>query len=450
MAAVMPAAAWSNGPSVPAGGTNRDGYGTHDWVIDQALKVLDGRAGSWFDARTARLASDDPDTSGLSPGIEHVYREKGQRGGAIHQITEHYAAAVRYYREGAAAKAAGDEATAATRFRWASKRIGMMAHYYADLLQPHHSTYAAVGNDAEHFAYELLVDRSHRRASDRPEWSSPTRSVSKVTNVRSMAISAAAYSRGYYAELHALFGPDWMVLTPRVEDITGLMFRRAAEDLADMIYSIPFGVGNPPPVARLVTSARWSYPRPNEPAQQVYVTATDAAGRPIEGLAVDVGWPSGSGSVTVRIYTGPDGKAHSTRGIGTSALMVKRTVTLTATTNAQTRTASTWYRPSPVLATGLAGFRTTNNNPHPEVGEYVTVTSTVRDTAGRPVAGLPVTWTWNYNGTLITYTGVTNASGVASSRRVIGSSTTRTKVTVAARTQSGSQNRNSSTWFQRD
>ena len=43
LVAPAPVAGWAN-----AG----DGYSTHDWVIDQAVKVLDGKAG-WFDAAAA-------------------------------------------------------------------------------------------------------------------------------------------------------------------------------------------------------------------------------------------------------------------------------------------------------------------------------------------------------------------------------------------------------------
>lgn len=449
--AAMPVGAWSNGPAVPAGSTNRDGYGTHDWVIDQALKVVDGSAAAWFDAQVARLASDDPDTTGAGPGIEHVYREAGQRGGAVHQITENYALAVRHYAQGRAAELAGDAAGAAASFRAASQRIGILSHYYADILNPYHSAYAAVGNDAEHLSYELLVDTRTKRASDRPDWSNSSRTVAPIANVRASALAAAAYSRSFYAELHSLYGPNQAVLATRVQAITGLVFQRAAQDLANIITSIPRGVGNPPPVARLSANVKWRYPRPNEPSQQVYVMATDGAGRPIEGLAVDVAWPSADGltSTTIRIYTDPTGRSHWTRGVGNSPLMARRTAGLRSSTNGVTATTSTWWATSPVLATGLAGFATTNNNRYPDPGEYVTVTSTVRDTAGRPVAGLPVTWTWDYAGTLVTTSATTNSAGVASSRRQVTSTTTRARVVVSAKVQSGSQNRNSSTWFDR-
>jgi hypothetical protein len=50
-----PAAGWGN-----AG----DGYATHDWVVDQALDILDaaGRRPAWFDRNLALPYTDDPDT----------------------------------------------------------------------------------------------------------------------------------------------------------------------------------------------------------------------------------------------------------------------------------------------------------------------------------------------------------------------------------------------------
>ena len=109
---IAPVAAWNNGGDDP-------GYGTHDWVIDAALRVLDGRANGWFNASTARLHSDDPDNAGSTGENDHVYRDTGIRGGAIHRVAEHYAAAVRHHK--------------AANYAAASREIGLMAHYYSDV-----------------------------------------------------------------------------------------------------------------------------------------------------------------------------------------------------------------------------------------------------------------------------------------------------------------------------
>ena len=49
--AVSPVAAWT---------ANEDEYATHDWLVDQAVRVLDGRV-DWLDVEAAILSSDDPD-----------------------------------------------------------------------------------------------------------------------------------------------------------------------------------------------------------------------------------------------------------------------------------------------------------------------------------------------------------------------------------------------------
>ncbi len=106
--APAPAAAWSNGKG--------DGYGTHDWIIDEGLRVLSDRDVSWFHRTTALLVSDDPDNvevvANPARKIDHIYRDGGVRGGAVQRITEHYAAAVQLHREGVEAQEAGDAAAA--------------------------------------------------------------------------------------------------------------------------------------------------------------------------------------------------------------------------------------------------------------------------------------------------------------------------------------------------
>jgi len=368
-------------------------------------------------------------------------------------ITEAYAKAQSYYNQGKAAAAAGDSAGATAHYRNASRQIGVLSHYYGDILMPYHSNYDAVGlTDGSHLNYELLVDKQQRKSSDTPAWSSTRRTVTAVTNVRTKAIAAAAYSRPLFPELHQLFLQKQTVISPRVSEITDLVFTRAANDLADIIYSIPLGVGNPPSVAKIVSRVKWVYPKVNEPYQAVYVTATDTYGKAVEGVAVDVAWPNpnpAGSPTTIRIFTDPTGTNHWTRTVGASPLMVKRTVGLKSTTNGKTATGSTWFMTTPVLGYSLDGFKSSVNNYHPRAGQSVTVTSTVKDTAGRPVAGLPVTWTWKYSSGYVTTRGVTNSLGIATSTRAVTSTTQWTKVYIAAATQSGSQNRNSSTGFTR-
>jgi hypothetical protein len=425
---VSPVAAWNNGGDDP-------GYGTHDWVIDAALKVLNGKADSWFVASTARAHSDDPDNVGETGENDHVYRDTGIRGGAIHRIAEHYSSAVRYHRS--------------ANYPAASREIGLMAHYYSDIMMPWHSHYDGIGAPG-HLEYEQLVGLEQRNAADAPEWVSSRRTVGTIANARTTAISAAKYSRGYFPELSAKFNADRTRLTTRVRDITKLLMVRTANDLADMIWSISQHKGVPPNVARLATSVKWTYAAQNEPWQGVYVTATDAAGRPIEGLRVELTLPIPYGKTTkTLVWTDQAGSAKWAGPIGTSPLMAKRTVTAKATTDGTSVSGTSWFVTSPTLASGLTGFRTSVNDSRPVAGEAVTVTSVVRDTAGRPVKGLLVDWTWDYGSTTVKTTALTDANGVARSSRVVTTGTTFNLVTIAAHTVSASKNRYSNSSFQR-
>ena len=419
-----PTVAWNNGGNDP-------GYGTHDWVIDAALKVLDGRVDGWFNAGVARLASDDPDNVGATGENDHVYRDTGIRGGAIHRVAEHYSAAEGHYRAG--------------RYTDASREIGLMSHYLSDIMMPWHSHYDGIGA-AGHLAYEQLVGARQGSASASPEWVSGRRTVSTLTNARTTAIKAAAYSRSFFTELHAEFVKDTTTLNARVRDITKLLMVRTANDLADMIWSISQGKGVPPKVAKLATSVKWPYAKQNEPWQGVYVTATDAAGKPIEGLRVQLTLPIPYGSTTkVLVWTDQNGWAKWAGGIGTSPYWQKRTVTASATTNGSTVTGTTSFVTSPPWGT----FRTTINEPRPVAGESVTVTSTAIDSSGKPMKGLNVTWTWDYGSTTIKTSALTDSSGVARSSRVVTTSTTFNAVNVTAHAISASSNRKVTVSFQR-
>lgn len=431
----MPTLGWSNGPN------EGNGYGTHDWLIDQSVKVLDGRADGWFDAQAARLRSDDPDTIEVdgdrSREVEHVYRETGKRGGAVDRVAEHYSDAIENYE-------AGDYAAA-------SEDIGLLSHFYADVLNTYHSTYAGIGNESYHKWYEELVDDLTGDANDQPEWSSAARSVSSIGNIRRSVIDAAAYSRKFYDRIHASMRANRTRLNNAADEATGYVFKYGARGLADIIYSVSLGVGKAPPAATLSAKVKWTGVAKGEDYQAAYMTAKDAKGRPIEGLAVRVERPTpGGGTVTHVAYTGPDGKAKVHWSVGATPLFTKRTVSLAARTGSATKAATTWYLVSPRLASGSAGFRTGMSDTTVKAGQLAKVTSRVRDTKGRPVPGLKVIWTWRIGSRTVVTSGITNARGRASSTYPVTSSTTRLRITIKATVQSASLNRNSSTSFRRN
>ena len=456
---LLAAALVATAPLVPGTATalgwasNGDGYSAHGWFIDQGVKVLDGRATDWFVPSVARLASDHPDTNpALADGVTHVYHETGIPGGAVRSVSEHCSAAAAHHRAGAAARAAGDSATAQEEFSAASREIGLLLHHYTDIFQPCHSADAGISRGEEHRVYELLVDGVTQRASDSPAWQSTARTVEQIRDVRATTIAAAAFSRSCLGELHASFVDHPGVLTTRVREITGRLFRRAAQDLANIIWSTSRGVDESPDMARLSARMKWTGVAAEDPCQAVYVTACDTSGAPIEGLEGTIDWPAADGQTqTARRFTDPTGVAKYVAAVGGGPLVTRRSVTVSATapTPEATKMATTWFMATPRLADGSAGFRTAVSDATLIAGQTVVVTSIARDTTGRPVAGLRVTWTWKYGTRTITTTGYTDEPGRARTSRLITSATTTSLITVTAHVQVASHERYSSTSLRR-
>jgi hypothetical protein len=433
------------------GGGGGDGYGLHDWVVDSALLVLDGRVGDWFDAETARLATDDPDT--IEPWRtefrDHVYHEQGRRGGGVHRIASEFDIAQAAYQRGAAAREAGDETTAQAEFTDASHHIGLLSHIVADLSQPFHTAYAAQDLESLHQSYEALTNVP-RQASDMPEWTSSDRSVAEIGNIRTFAARTAAYSRSLWPELRDALRDDGMRLSSRVSRVTGLALKRAAEDLADIIWSISRGVGAAPAVGSLKVAVRWSGVAAGG-KQAVFVTARDVNGKPIEGLLVDVAWPTTNGTRIDHLYTDPDGWQQRWDKAGTGPKNVRLPVVATTTIRGVTTTARSGWTISPRLASGSNGFRASVNDGTVRAGSTVRVTARARSAAGNPVRNLLVTFTWKIGSATIRTTALTDAEGRARSSYLVTDGTSRKRVTVTARTQAGSQDRSATTtWIRVD
>jgi hypothetical protein len=438
-----PVLGWSNG----GGANGGDGYGTHDWIVDAAVAVLDGRADDWFDAETARLASDDPDTvEDRGTRAEHVYRDSGLRGGAPARISLEFDIATAAYQRGVAARDAGDAGAATEAFRDASRHIGLLAHFLGDLTQPFHTATEGLGLDSLHLGYEVLVNAQQRSPDSRPDWRSPRRTVDPISNIRKTAIAIAAYSRSYFADVYAVLTTEGFVLTPELDAITGLLMQRAANDLADVIWSISQGVGAAPVVSSLSMSVRWTGVSAGG-TNTVHVRARDARGRPLEGVAIVVAWPTATGTRSEYLYTDATGYQYRTAGVGTTPRLVLRRVVATSTIRGTMVSAERSWTISPRLAAGSAGFKTIVSDATVVPGQVLRVTSVARDTKGRGVPNLLVTWTWNIGGTIVKTMAYTDSTGRASSTQVISTTTTMAQVTVTARTQSGSVTRSSSASF---
>ena len=424
LVAPAPAFGWAN---------NFDKYGTHDWVLDQALKVLDGRVDGWLDDELARLHTDDPDYTRDPEANEHVYRAEGRVGGGVDRIAYHY-----------------DLAQAAHRahdYDEASIQIGLMSHYVGDLAEPYHTHMGGIDRGDAAKKYEQLVAPLHRDKNDTPAWSSSRRTVSEIENVRDTAAGTAAYSRKFWKELHERLKNNGFKLSGRVSEITGLVFKRAANDLADMIWSISQGVGAQPAVGRIELDVKWTGVLPGD-ENTVYVRAFDVDGHPIEGLRVVVAWPTPTGTQIELLYTLPNGRQKRHRPVGKTPMLELRPVAATAEVRGEEVVAEGAWTLSPRLATGSAGFKTVVNDATVIPGQLVTVKSIARDRDGDPVPNLLVTWVWDLGDTNVRTQGYTNDKGRATSSRTITAGMAR-KIVITGRTQAGSTTRSDSTIVRR-
>ena len=450
--AITPAAAWSNGPD---GG---NGYGSHDWILDQSLRLLSARgvSTSWVDRTVAMLATDNPDKVEVAADpdreIEHVYTGGGKRGGAVHRITEHYAAILKYYNAGKAAQVAGNDAAAEDAFDDASYNLGMLAHFYGDIAQPFHTSRDAIGQTTTHKAYELLVDDDNRHPTDAPSWSVANSSwvVKDMPDVRKAALAMAAYSRARYQALAADFHASDSSLHGDAATVTKEVLIRASGDLANLISSVPKGIGNPPAIGSITLKLRYQGVKTNEGSERLDGTVLDVSGKPIEGIRVDIKWPMPDGSFkTMPFWTDDLGVGHIYGTIGSNTYMKKFTVTATVKSNYKTLTKSTWFYRTKRLSDGTAGFSTTISDSTVVSGQTITVTATAKSSGGTPVVGLLITFSWYIGSSTITATAYTDSAGKAKSIYKVTGSTPQSGTSVTARTQAYSISRSSSKSFHR-
>ena len=216
-ALLLPAAAlaWSNGDDWG------NGYGTHDWVLQEANRLAAKQGAGWVRLKTALPHTDDPDTE-FHDFWYHVYDVWG---------ADHYGDApkkvMEYYGKALAARKAGN-ATAADKY------AGIMAHYYADICCPLH-TDQSTAEDKMHSRYEDRVETLTDTAGENRGWVSYD-GYRATGDVVAFSKSTAAASHQHYSALVKHFNAAGMDAT--VMSITRKRLNRAANGLADLLVSI--------------------------------------------------------------------------------------------------------------------------------------------------------------------------------------------------------------------
>jgi len=215
-ALLLPAAAsaWSNGDD------HGNGFGTHDWVLQEARVAAADKGASWISLKVALPHTDDPDTV-FHDFYYHVYDVWGsQYGDAPSKV-------VAYYGKALAARKAGDN-------RLASKYAGIMAHYYADICNPLH-TDQSDAEDHMHSRYEDAVQTRTDAVGEHRAWVTYD-GYKATTDVAKFTRDTAAASHQYYTALVKGYNSAGMNAT--VRSITRKRLNRAVNGLADLLVSI--------------------------------------------------------------------------------------------------------------------------------------------------------------------------------------------------------------------
>ena len=315
------ATAWCNGPT--KNGSKGSGYGSHDWILDRAIKHA-GADGAWVIKKTALLASDDPDSANWAAATQHFFEKDSCRGAAQTVADLYHKAAVAYR--------AGDRAAA-------SKYIGQLSHCFTDILQPFHSTSKAKNYSSLHKTYEFAVDDHQNTPTKSASWVT-LRPVAVIADIRQTTVDAAIYARSQFPTLLSALKSSHSIKGNTLR-VTKRVMTRGVNDLSDIIASIPQGVGETTAAANIDVTALNPSPNPNDNVG-VAVTITGPEGQPLDGVGVRFVWHMPGGDKKWTNYTSATGYCTRYMNIGSvpigKAISFEAIVTVNGVTTTTQRT----------------------------------------------------------------------------------------------------------------
>jgi hypothetical protein len=218
-----------------------------------------------------------------------------------------------------------------------------MSHYYSDVLVPFHSADAA-RNSPLHAVYESAVSRVTYRRSPAQNWIIP-RAPQSFTDLRGWTVSAAAFSRSKYPALLKGFTSSGQIdaYGAVAGPITASLLNRAANDLADIVRSVPSGAGLSMAPAGLKVDMRRHDPLGSTAC--AIATCTGKDGKPLAYVRVEFTWPAKSGTVVDSRYTDIHGVAANWHTLARTTAHKKVSVTAVVAAYGARVTAATWYTP---------------------------------------------------------------------------------------------------------
>ena len=207
--------AWSNGPD------KGNGFGTHDWILVEAADFASSQGAGWLDLNVALPQTENPDTVFQDFRLQAYPRLAGRSEGGAPQKVE------LYYAKALSALKAGDTAAAS---RW----VGIMSHYFADVCSPL-ATAESTAEERMRSQYEAAVEDRTDALDKNDSWVRFD-GVKPVSSPSALTVKVATQAREDYSRLVSTFNRSGF--DPTVQAITIRALGRAANGLADLLVDL--------------------------------------------------------------------------------------------------------------------------------------------------------------------------------------------------------------------